>query len=214
MLAPTWRPNIAGKSSGIMRQRNSNDGFLESAFFRLYAEILEDRSLLERAKRTGYKLQFVLHPILAANVKIMRKGLSDRAEMLGISALQNDVVEVLGAGLDKTYDELIKECAVLVTDYSGIQFDVAYMMKQVVYFHNNEVPSQYDHGFMNYETMGFGPVYDSSSKVANELIQIIESRAKLPVKYQKRITEFFEHIDDQNCRRIFEDAAKFVGLGK
>jgi CDP-glycerol glycerophosphotransferase (TagB/SpsB family) len=88
------------------------------------------------------------------------------------------------------------------------------MMKEVVYFHPKELPAQYDHGVMNYETMGFGPVLASNKTVADELKTIIDSKANLPEKFRKRIEVFFENIDDQNCKRIFEDAAKFVGLEK
>ena len=214
MISPTWRPELAGKSVGLTKQRKANRDFLDSEFFRLYAEILENKALLETAKARGYKLQFVLHPIMAASAPLMREGLGERAKALGLEELQSEVVQVYGAGIDAVFDDLIKDCAALVTDFSGIQYDVAYMMKEVVYFHPKELPAQYDHGVMNYETMGFGPVLVSSKKVADELKALVDSRASLPEKYRKRIEVFFADIDDQNCKRIFEDAAKFVGLEK
>jgi len=71
---------------------------------------------------------------------------------------KNDVFEIKESC---DYQELIKESSLLITDYSSIFFDFAYLKKPVIYTHfdyneyrENHVPE----GYFNYKNDGFGPI--------------------------------------------------------
>ena len=58
--------------------------------------------------------------------------------------------------LETSYEKILTESSLMVTDYSGVQFDFAYMRKPVVYFHSPKLPPHYQEGGFSYETQGFG----------------------------------------------------------
>lgn len=210
MISPTWRRELTGPSAGLANPRKANSIFTKTEFFKTYAEALINEKLMLEAKASGYKLQFVLHPLLAGSADLMRNGFAEVAKKLGISELYEETVEVVGAGLDKSFDSLIRESAGLVTDYSGVQFDVAYMRKPVIYFHPESIPAQYDNGPMSYEKDGFGPVTKTVKDLQSAIIKEFNPETSSSKKYGSRVDAFFENIDHSNCARVFEDAYAFT----
>ena len=96
----------------------------------------------------------------------------------------------------------------MVTDYSSVLFDFAYLRKSVVYtqfdkeqFFNDQ---SYDQGYFDYEEDGFGPVcYDYESTVET-LVRQVESGCVNPERYREREDRFFRYADQHNCERILQ----------
>jgi hypothetical protein len=211
LIAPTWRPEDAGASVGLSKLRTETDGFTESVFFRLYSDVVCDPELVRAAKKAGVVIRFVLHPILAANLDRVSQAIHQLAQSRGITpSLVDDIIRVSAAGKNISFDEAIKRAAALVTDYSGIQFDVAYPGKPIVYLHSPDLPPQYDSGSMDYSTMAFGPIFSKSKAVSGYLLGLVQNGMTIEGKYLKRIEDFFEHRDENNCERIFNDAYRYV----
>ena len=97
----------------------------------------------------------------------------------------------------------------MVTDYSGVQFDFAYMRKPVVYFHPPTLPPHFSDGGFSYEEQGFGEICQSVDELAEELCNYLESGCALKEAYRVREDAFFAFGDHENCRRIFEDALEY-----
>ena len=110
--------------------------------------------------------------------------------------------------IQKNYEDMLTTSKIMITDYSGVQYDFAYMKKPIVYYHTPLLPPSYDNGMMNYETMGFGKVCDDEKKVVNELINLINNDCKTDKIYLNRIKKFFLYDDFNSCKRIYEDAIK------
>ena len=71
---------------------------------------------------------------------------------------KNDLVEIIPSTGAMSYETLFCEAALMVTDFSGVQFDFAYMRKPVVYLHHNDIPQHDENGTFFYDTMGFGEI--------------------------------------------------------
>lgn len=97
----------------------------------------------------------------------------------------------------------------MVTDYSGIQFDFAYMRKPVVYFHPPKLPPHYVEGGFFYDTMGFGEICTETEQLVDTLIDYLQRSCALKKFYRARQDAFFAFDDHENCRRIFEDALEY-----
>ena len=211
MIAPSWRAEYAGASGGISKQRRATKGFEDSAFLNLYKRVVCDPALVRAAHAKGMTIRFVLHPILGSNVAATRKVIAARAEELGIEKdIAESTIVVSAAAVDVSFEEVIKRAAVMVTDYSGVQFDVAYPGKPIVYLFSNELPPQFDMGAMDYEALGFGPMCSTPEETVRELVKLVERDAVIEPQYLDRINDFFEHRDDKNCQRIFEDAYRYT----
>lgn len=187
VIAPTWRNNL--KVSDF----NKAENFLESEYFKIYKGLLENSSLSNIAIDNNYKLLFVVHPTI-----------SDKAELFKV----NNNVSVVSKQEGLDYEQILSDASILITDYSGIQFDMGYLHKPVVYYQPPSLAPQYDNGVFSYEDNGFGPVCHDENNVIDELIALIDRNCITSEKYVSRMKDFFEYSDSNNCKRIYEDMLK------
>ncbi len=187
LILPTWRRAYRqcydDKTSSIYYE-----GFKETDFFKFYNGLINDERLLEVMRRKGYTGLFCLHPIFA----------KQSAHFKG-----SDVFKINEGFVD--YNKAFAESTVMVTDYSTIAFDFAYLNKPIVYtqfdkeeFYENQI---YDECF-DYENEGFGPVCEDLDSAVNALCEIIENDCEN--KYIERVEHFFVNHDKNNAKRILE----------
>ncbi|MEJ1089993.1 CDP-glycerol glycerophosphotransferase family protein, partial [Microbacterium sp. Mu-80] len=210
MISPTWRPEYAAPSPGENNRRPANEDFLNSLYFDRFSALLTSRALLEEAEARGFSIRFMIHPTLATNHEYFRQGLNEVATDKGVGDIVDKVVSVGAAGIDTSYDVELKRARLLVTDYSGIQYDFAYMRKAIVYFHDSDMPPQYGDGAMDYPTMGFGPIAPSVDTLVDHLLDALGRDCAVADAYTRRYETFFEFDDRLNCQRIHEDVESWL----
>ena len=192
LITPTWRSYIA-MPSVMGKSRPYNPNFKETDYFRIYNDLIHDEKLIETAKRTGYKLIYLLHPITSAQ-------LEDYGEVENVELIQATTVN---------YEKILCESSLMVTDYSGVQFDFAYMRKPVVYYHPPKLPPHYVEGGFFYDTQGFGEICTEHKQLVDTICDYMEHECKLKDYYKARQDDFFAYSDHDNCKRIFEDAIAY-----
>ena len=191
-IMPTWRHAwvaYADKETGI---RYLRDGFTEGDFYCFFNALLNDQRLLDAAKETGYTIRFLPHPLLQPHMHLFD---------------QNPDVQFLPSNV--TYRDVFAESDLILTDYSSVVFDFAYLRKPVVYtqfdretFFSGE--HTYVRGYFDYDRDGFGEVETDYEKTVDRLIEYMRAGCVLKDEYRARIDRFFAFDDDQNCRRVFE----------
>lgn len=194
LIAPTWRRNVTAGTNAKGKRHEYSESFKHSEYFKLYNSLINNGKLIETARSLGYKIVYLIHPILTPQICDFDK---------------NDYVEILGgAGNEISYEKMLTEASLMVTDHSGIQYDFAYMKKPIVYYHPETLPPQYMAKTMNYEEMGFGPVCKSEDELVNSIISAMLDGCKMNVEYDRRVSDFFTYSDHNNCERIFEALTK------
>lgn len=194
LIIPTWRVDVATTtSSGNVRPYNNN--FKYTNYFKIYNSLINNKHIIEMAKKYNYKIKFLIHPTLISNISDYDK---------------NDYVEIIPSN-KVDYEDILVESNIMITDYSGVQYDFAYMKKPIIYYHNDDLPPSYGNGEMDYLNIGFGGIAKCEEDVVSLLIDIINSKCKLSKKYEKRVNDFFEHLDFNNCKRIYEAIKKYEG---
>ena len=112
---------------------------------------------------------------------------------------------------DGSYDEALRQCALLITDYSSIAYDAFYRGARVVFWwkDKDECMAQYGGRLMLEEGTAFGPV----CYTADELRQaVLESyQAEQSAEDMRRFKRIVEFADGENTRRVVE-ALKRDGL--
>lgn len=101
---------------------------------------------------------------------------------------------------------LLMQSKLLITDYSSVYFDFAYMGKPVIYYQFDSeqyYAKHYKKGYFDYEKMGFGPVVGNEEEVISNLEQICDAQFKPSTLYLNRMNEFFPTRDNENCARIY-----------
>ena len=90
----------------------------------------------------------------------------------------------------------------MITDYSSVAFDFAYLKKPVIYYQNSD-DYHYKEGYFNFETMGFGEVVSNENELINKIEEYIVTESVMEDKYQDRVNKFFSYHDKENCKRVY-----------
>lgn len=193
LITPTWRRSVTAgtNSKGSMNEYSVN--FKHTEYFKLYNSLINDERLIASAKKNGYQLIYLIHPILSPQIRDYDT---------------NEYVKVV-PGSEVNYEKILSESSLMVTDYSGIQFDFAYMRKPLIYYHPDTLPPQYEAGGLQYDEMGFGPVCKNHERIVEELCFYMEQNCQMTEQYKNRVDQFFAFNDRENCRRVYEAAVEY-----
>ena len=190
-IAPTWRKYCLKSTDSA----ELIDGFEESQFYNFYSQLLKSQELIDTAKRTGYSLCFYPHFLLRSC-----KWHLDTSNPVYVN------------GENYTYNDVFKKGSLLLTDYSSVQFDFAYLRKPIIYcqFDKDEFFASHNYvpGYFNYEEHGFGPVTRTVTDTVKCLCEYMENGCVISEKYKERAIVTFKYIDKENCKRILEEVLK------
>jgi len=193
-IMPTWRLSLASftQKDGL---RPYSFSYKKSEYFKFYNNLINDKQLLEVMEKYGYIGIFVVHPSHVENYIDYENN--------NYFKIENDYAD---------YQKIFREASLLITDYSSVAFDFAYLRKPVIYtqFDKEEFFKShlYTEGYFDYEKDGFGPVVYKYEDTVNEIIKYIENNCELNNKYQKRIDKFYKFNDRNNCKRVYEEIRK------
>lgn len=189
VIMPTWRTSIK-ESYNDKTESVYFDGFKETDYFRFYNSLINDERLLSKMREKGYKGLFCLHPIHSKQ---------------SVDFEGNDVFAVNEGFVD--YKNVFSTGALLVTDYSSIFFDFAYLRKPVIYSqfdHESFYEGQnYEAGYFLHSRDGFGPVCTDLDSTVDAIIASLERECRVEDKYLERIENFYAYNDKNNCERIY-----------
>ena len=195
IIMPTWRRNLAGVVKKDVSIRDYNEEFKNSEYFKFYNGILKDEKLLECLKKYKYECHFYVHPSIIAQAK----------DFTG-----NKYIKVHTEIAN--YNKEFCESALLITDYSSVAFDFAYLNKPIIYSQYDKeefyAGHLYDEGYFDYVEDGFGPVIKDKNKLTDQIIKYIKNDCKMEKKYKERTKTFYEFNDKNNCKRIHEEIKK------
>lgn len=187
---PTWRTSLTNAGDyAITGKDNYNDAFFESDYFKFYNDLISHSELLACAKRYGYKIKFMPHPRVIPYVDSFSK---------------NNLVEF--CHIDTKYRDIFGESALVLTDYSSVAFDFAYLRKPVMYTHFDKEEffrgQVYDEGYFDYERDGFGEVEYNLEDTAKRIIEYIQNDCQLKDVYRKRIDKFLHLMIEITVREF------------
>lgn len=179
-IMPTWRDWLV----------TSERDFINSDFYAYYSEILGSPALIEALKHHGVKLLFTLHVEFEKYKAYFEQ-------------FENEVVHISDMH-DKSMAERINECCMIATDYSSIVFDVVYLGKPVLFFqYDQDMYNKYRGSYVNLETDLPGEVTHTPDAFIDALTRAIENDFAVEGKYCARAKNYFDHVDQQNCERIY-----------
>lgn len=194
LITPTWRRNVVNSGVAHIKKKH-NDNFKDSEYFKIYNSLINNKTLISCAKKNKYKIIYLLHPAMSGQFEDFDK---------------NEYVQIVPATSEINYEKILTEASLMVTDYSGVQYDFAYMKKPIVYYHPETLPPHYDVGAMDYEKIGFGPVCKNEKEIVNELCLSMNNNCKIENEYKNRENNFFEYSDYNNCKRIITEVENYL----
>lgn len=186
LITPTWRSYISMPTC-IGNVRPYSNTFKETIYYKIYNSLITNDKLIECAKNNNYTIVYLLHPTISSQID---------------DFYSSEFVKLVSP-INANYEQLLTESSLMITDYSGVQFDFAYMRKPILYYHPTELPPHYEEGGFLYDTMGFGEICTTESELVDNLCNYIKNECKTNDFYLKRIDDFFEFSDQNNCKRIY-----------
>ena len=192
-IMPTWRKYLMKSLDASTGIWNLAEDIMKSDFFEFYNRLINSERLLKALVQFGYELHFMPHPNIMPFLDIFKK---------------ND--QVIFDGLEKNYRDIFNESALIITDYSSVAFDFAYLRKPVLYSQFDrdrffEGEHSYTKGYFDYERDGFGEVCYDLETLVDTIIEYMENGCQLKDKYRERIDDFFAYNDKNNCQRVYEE---------
>lgn len=189
LVMPTWRQWIPSATFGNGKISNLD----EYDYFVKYKGLLSNEELNDLLLSSGYKLLFFLHHEMQPYI--------DYFQICG-----NEHITICSEN-DYDVQYLLKSAALLITDYSSVAFDFAYMKKPIIYYQFDEslyYKKHYERGYFDYDKMGFGRKVNDVSDLLFEIKKIINNGFDVDEKYLKHIDEFFVYRDNKNCERVYK----------
>lgn len=185
LLMPTWRIWL------------HQDNFLESDFWKAYSSLLTNKDLHHLLQENKQTLVFYPH-------YEMQPYLPEFAKL--------DLPDCIQLADKKKYDvqTLLKESALLITDYSSVFFDFAYMYKPIIFFQFDDEEfhqKHYQRGYFDFKHC-FADWTDSIQGLLSKMATSIECHHVLSEEKKAMIDEYFPLHDMHNCERIFQEVIK------
>jgi CDP-glycerol glycerophosphotransferase (TagB/SpsB family) len=190
-IMPTWRKSLSGGVTA-KGEWTIGDTFAESNYFKFYNALLNHPRLLDAAQERGYQVCFMPHPNITPAIPLFD---------------HDSRVNFWQA--DKSYRDVFAQSDLIVTDYSSVAFDFAYLRKPLVYaqFDREEFFSgshSYTEGYFNYQTDGFGEIKENMEDLVDCLIEYMDNGCQLKEEYRERIEHTFAFSDQNCCARVLE----------
>lgn len=192
LIIPTYRRSLLRLKTDKYGHRKYDPDFKNSEYFTFYDRLIKDKRLHEAMASRGMEGVFYLHPNFASQREDFRDN-----ELFTIPDFPYD------------YGTAFKEGSLLVSDYSSVVFDFAYLKKPVIYTKFDEDTFFKGHtytkgDFFSDEADGFGIVTYTYDELVNEMIASVEAGCSMEEKYVKRVNQFFYKTDNMNSERVFQ----------
>lgn len=194
LVMPTFRHWLMARDEAGIPTEAEKMRFSDDMYFKAYASLLSSGALIRMLQKFQYTLVFYPHfsaqcylPLFEGTVTSDRIILADR----------------------KNYDvqQLLIDSDILVTDYSSVFFDFAYMKKPEIFYQFDETRyrgSHYKEGYFVYRRDAFGPVVTDENSLLELLEKLLKNDAKMSKQDEKKVEEFFAFTDNKNCERTFQ----------
>ncbi|MGL5041803.1 MAG: bifunctional glycosyltransferase/CDP-glycerol:glycerophosphate glycerophosphotransferase [Culicoidibacterales bacterium] len=188
LIAPTWRQKY---------KNYSVEAFAETEYFNEIKNGLLDTRTNDFLRVNGYKIKLLLHPEVSKYRELFTE-------------MMNPNIMVLNT-FDISYQEEISRASIMVTDYSSVVLDFAYLQKPIIYFQKNPKEFFRYHLYtedLDYRKDGLGVVVSGYDELLETILLLINNDCRQPALYEKRVDKFYKYRDKYNCARIFDELEK------
>lgn len=199
LVMPTWRQWI---SNGASKTKAIEDisSFENTEYYKAWYSLLNSEQLNALLKQHNKKLVFYPHRNMQQYINYF-------------DGIKSENIEI-ACWPDYDVHDLLKKASLLITDYSSVAMDFAYLNKPIIYYqfdYNRFRENHMEEGYFSYENHGFGPICDTEDKVIASIEKNINSNFKIDELYLERINDFFDMRDKNNCERTYKEILKLKG---
>jgi CDP-glycerol glycerophosphotransferase (TagB/SpsB family) len=179
VIMPTWRRHLMNVSETAFRQTD---------YYRAYKTLITDSRFLELVEKQNIQVKFYMH--------------SQMQKYMDAFSFVHPNVEFLTKDKENV-STLLKESALLITDYSSVSLDFLYMQKPVVFYqfdpqNNHHIPSD------EIKYSDIGNVVDKHEQVITLTQDIVNRQFETESEFMENSESIFKYRDKNNCKRIYD----------
>lgn len=194
LFMPTWRNWLDFRhETDKATIEDIKNNYLQSEYYKRCNEMVTSKEVVRLLEENDLKLVMYLHGY-AQGYSEYFKPASDRIQV----AKKEDYF----------VQDLLKQATYLITDYSSVIFDFAYMKKPCCYYQYDKEEfskNQYSESeYYTYEDHGFGPIFTELSQILEHIKAAMEKDFKMEEKYLHRVENYFPSFDNKHSERIYE----------
>ncbi|EFK9748261.1 capsular biosynthesis protein, partial [Campylobacter coli] len=191
IIMPTWRHYLSGLMIGNSGIRELKDDFKESEYFQKWNLLLDSNTLQKLCEKYSYTIVFNPHPNIIPYLKDF-----------------NIPSYVKIANQSESLQKLFCNSSLMITDYSSVAFEMAYLNKPVLYYQFDQEDFFSSHtlqkGYFDYRKNGFGPVVEKEENLLKELENLLQDNCRVFGVYKDNIDSTFVFRDGRCCERIYK----------
>lgn len=191
LVMPTWRHYLSGLIIGSLGIRKLKDDFRESKYFQKWNSLLNSDVLQKLCKKYSYAIVFNPHPNIIPYLKDF--------EIPSYVSIASE---------NKSLQDLFCKSSLMITDYSSVAFEMAYLGKSVIYYQFDKEEFFSSHtlqkGYFDYEKDGFGPVVENEENLLKQLENFLRNDCKSFGVYKDNINSAFVFKDGRCCERNYK----------
>ena len=181
LIMPTWR-NWLGRETNSLSEKEE---FESTNYYKGWNSLLTNKEFIEYIEENKIKVLFYPHQHMQKYIDKFH------------SCSKN--IEIIGMGKD--IQKAMRESGLMITDYSSVFMDFAYMCKPVIYYqfdYDEYRKRQLGEGFFDFKKNGFGPVVNDAAMMIEAMSDATKG------EYSENRKSFFTFNDSRNCRRVYE----------
>ena len=188
LIMPSWRRYI---DLYTLTKEQNEQRFLESAYYQHFNSLLNNTAIIDFLENAGYKVKFCIHAQFKKFLHLF-SDIDPRIEIVDDSV---------------TIHDLLMATSLLITDYSSVLFDVAYMQKPMIFYQFDFEEFRQKHfseGYFSYKRDAMGPVVENQDELFDAIKAFYNGKDIVNTEYYiERCNKFFPTHDNNNCERIY-----------
>lgn len=195
LILPTWRRYLSGGRIGQSATLELSPIFRGSPYQQKWEELLKSDRLKSIADDNNLRIVFCPHPNILPYIE---------ERLMEIPSY----IDIANIGLN-SYQDLIANAAVCITDYSSASLDASLAGVPVVYYQFDAKDFfGGDHGlapgYFDFQKDGFGPIAEDEETCLDEVDAIGRRAFRREAKYSARAAEYFTMADGRSCERVYQ----------
>jgi len=191
IIMPTWRRNIVSDRNSLGSEFETLSNFVDTEYYKNWNNLISSPVFSKIIKKYNLNVIFAPHDYVKPYMKHFQ--LTDGIKL---------------PSPEDTYQDLLSEAALMITDYSSVAFDMAIQGKPTFYFQFDidtffNGDHNYTRGYFDYTNNGFGPVTRNIETLLIELTSYFRNGRHLTKQINTRIKKFATLGDGKSCERIY-----------
>ena len=156
LIMPTWRNWLGREKNNFSKVKFNLE---KTLYFRKWNSLINNKNLIKFIEENNINIIFYPH----IHMHKYLKKFNSTSKNINIVGMEYDI------------QQLLKESSLLITDYSSVYMDFAYMLKPVIYYQFDYEEYRKNHlqeGYYKYSKNSFGKLLSDEDDVVNRIMLI------------------------------------------